>query len=405
MKLLMIAPQPFFQPRGTPFSILHRLRALSALGHEVDLLTYPIGEDRAIEGVRILRSGGVPGVHNVKVGPSLRKIPLDLRLFSRVLRQVRRERYDAVHTHEEACFLGAWIARRRGLPHVYDMHSSLPQQLENYGFLAYRPVLRLGRAVERFVLRHSHGVIAICESLRDIALAQGADPARLFLIHNRPVDEGPLPSESEIAAFRARLGVEHGKDLERRPLVLYTGTFEKNQGLDMLVRAFARSEAAQAAALVLVGGTPEQVSALRADARGAGIEERCLVLGRRPVEEMGLWMGCAAVLCSSRTRGTNTPLKVYSYLRAGRAILATDLETHRQVLDEQTALLVQPTEEGLAEGVERLLRDTPLRLRLAMQAQSVARERFSEEHYLERHREMFRILFETAAPRPGLVAG
>ena len=38
MKSLMIAPQPFFQPRGTPFSVLGRLHALSELGHSVDLV-------------------------------------------------------------------------------------------------------------------------------------------------------------------------------------------------------------------------------------------------------------------------------------------------------------------------------------------------------------------------------
>ena len=41
----MIAPEPFFEPRGTPFSEFHRIRALTELGHQVDLVTYPFGED------------------------------------------------------------------------------------------------------------------------------------------------------------------------------------------------------------------------------------------------------------------------------------------------------------------------------------------------------------------------
>ena len=45
VNVLMIAPQPFFQPRGTPFSVLHRLRALTKLGHKIDLVTYPVGEN------------------------------------------------------------------------------------------------------------------------------------------------------------------------------------------------------------------------------------------------------------------------------------------------------------------------------------------------------------------------
>ena len=41
----MIAPEPFFEPRGTPFSEYHRIRALLELGHTVDLVTYPFGRD------------------------------------------------------------------------------------------------------------------------------------------------------------------------------------------------------------------------------------------------------------------------------------------------------------------------------------------------------------------------
>src|SRR3982751_5158524 len=45
MRILMIAPEPFFEPRGTPFSEFHRIRALVELGHTVDLVTYPFGRD------------------------------------------------------------------------------------------------------------------------------------------------------------------------------------------------------------------------------------------------------------------------------------------------------------------------------------------------------------------------
>ena len=55
MHILMIAPEPFFEPRGTPFSEYHRIRALLDLGHTVDLVTYPFGSDVAMPGLRIFR--------------------------------------------------------------------------------------------------------------------------------------------------------------------------------------------------------------------------------------------------------------------------------------------------------------------------------------------------------------
>ena len=71
MKILMLAPQPFFEPRGTPFSVLGRLKALSALGHEVDLLTYHVGQDVDVPGAVIHRTPKIWFIKSVKIGPSL----------------------------------------------------------------------------------------------------------------------------------------------------------------------------------------------------------------------------------------------------------------------------------------------------------------------------------------------
>ena len=56
----MLAPEPFFEPRGTPFSEYHRIKALGELGHQVDLVTYPIGADVELPNLRIIRSAGLP---------------------------------------------------------------------------------------------------------------------------------------------------------------------------------------------------------------------------------------------------------------------------------------------------------------------------------------------------------
>ena len=95
----MIAPQPFFEPRGTPFSEFHRIRALTDLGHTVDLVTYPFGQDVTMPGLRVFRSLRVPFMTGVKIGPSLAKIPLDALLTLTAIRRAVSARYDAVHSH------------------------------------------------------------------------------------------------------------------------------------------------------------------------------------------------------------------------------------------------------------------------------------------------------------------
>jgi hypothetical protein len=99
MHVLMIAPEPFFEPRGTPFSEFHRIRALTTLGHTVDLVTYPFGADVTLPGLRIFRCLRPPFIRRIGIGPSWKKVPLDLALCATVLRLALTRRYDAVHSH------------------------------------------------------------------------------------------------------------------------------------------------------------------------------------------------------------------------------------------------------------------------------------------------------------------
>jgi hypothetical protein len=73
MRILMIAPEPFLEPRGTPFSVYHRAKALVTLDYEVDLVTYPMGKQVELPGLRVYRAPRLPFMCKVKIGPSLAK--------------------------------------------------------------------------------------------------------------------------------------------------------------------------------------------------------------------------------------------------------------------------------------------------------------------------------------------
>ena len=119
VRILMIAPEPFFEPRGTPFSEFHRIRALTALGHHVDLVTYPFGQDVTMPGLRVFRCLRPPFVRRVGIGPSVPKLALDLLLSFTVLRRALASRYDAIHSHEEAGVIGAALAMVLRVPHRF----------------------------------------------------------------------------------------------------------------------------------------------------------------------------------------------------------------------------------------------------------------------------------------------
>jgi len=167
MKILMIAPQPFFQPRGTPFSVLHRLKALSKLGYKVDLLTYHLGEDVEIDGVTIHRISQVPFVKTIAIGPSKRKVVLDLYVFVKAVRMLRRGHYDLIHSHEEAGFFATYLAKKFNTLHLYDMHSSLPQQLSNFKFTRSGLIRSTFEKLESHTIRNADAVITICPELFD----------------------------------------------------------------------------------------------------------------------------------------------------------------------------------------------------------------------------------------------
>ena len=389
----MIAPEPFFEPRGTPFSEFHRIRALTDLGHEVDLVTYPFGEPVSMPGLRIFRSLRPPFVHGVKIGPSFAKLPLDLLLAVGAARRALAARYDAIHSHEEGGFIGALLAAALRVPHLYDMHSSLPQQLSNFAFTRSSVVRRLFLALERFMIRRSRVVIVICPALEETV--RGIDPrARVVLIENAPGSAKNDATAGQAADVRRSLGLS-----DTTPAIFYTGTFEAYQGLDLLFDAMSLVRRSRPdVRLVLAGGKPDQIAAARAQAVEAGIDDVTIFAGERPAAEIPAYLVAADVLVSPRSRGTNTPLKIYQYLRAGKPIVATRLLTHTQVLSDETAILTGATAAELAEGLLAALTDAGRAQQIGRNARQLAVSKYSYEAYLERTRTACAALFD-GAPR------
>jgi glycosyltransferase involved in cell wall biosynthesis len=107
------------------------------------------------------------------------------------------------------------------------------------------------------------------------------------------------------------------------------------------------------------------------------------------MEDMPGYMTAADVLVSPRIEGTNTPLKIYTLMQADKPIVATDLLTHTQVLDDQVAVLVKPEASFLAQGLVDVLSDS--QRAKALGAASAAKV---EQHYsLARFREKVRAAY------------
>jgi len=356
MKLLVVAPQPFFTPRGTPFSVYYRTLVTAEQGVQIDILTYGVGQDVVIPGVRIVRIPRLRWLEPIPVGPSGRKLVLDCLMVLWTIGLLLRHRYRVVHAHEESVFWCRFLKPIFRFRLIYDMHSSLPQQLENFRFTKSRFLIGTFKALEDSSLKAADAVITICPDLGEYALVSGVDPDRHLLIENSIFDDVQL-HVTGVAEADARIHERVTFD-GAHPVVLYAGTFEAYQGIEILVQAFAEVlKSRPEIRLLLVGGAEDQVSRIRNLAGSLGLGDSCMLTGPVPKTTATAYTRAAQVLVSPRLHGNNTPLKIYELLASGRPLVATRIRSHTQVLDDSVCYLVDPDAESLAGGLREALTD------------------------------------------------
>ncbi len=372
MKILMLAPEPFFQPRGTPISTYFRVYALRKLGHEVTLITYPLGADPGLPGLRIVRLPNLFGFRKVKIGPSLAKLPLDSLLLGAAVIELTQRRYDLIYSHEEAAAIGIRLARAWRMPHVYDMHSSLPQQLRNFEFTRSAFLVTLFQSIERSILKNSDAVIVICRDLLDQVEAAGYG-SKAVLLENF-LDFPADPYSPADAARKKREVAPRGEKI-----VVYTGNFEPYQGIPLLLRA--AQKCSKGAVFLLVGGTGRSLAEMKSLAAELGIQDRVVFVDKVPPSRVPFYISLADVLVSPRASGTNTPLKIYSYLKTGTPLVATNLTTHTQILAPDQAVLADPDPDAFAAGISFALAGGEAKARAAA-AKKRADADYTEPAYL-----------------------
>ena len=377
MRILVLAPQPFYVERGTPIAVDLLVRTLAAAGHRVEVLAFHLGDTPTCGDVTVHRIPPVPFVRAVGPGLSLRKLVCDAVFGASLVRLLARRRFDVIHAVEESVFLAMLLAPRLGVPYVYDMDSSLPDQV-----LARAPWLRpaapLLRAAERAAVRRSAAVAAVCDDLARRAWAAGARRVVLLRDVSLLPDVPPPPPEAR-AALRADLGAGPGDTL-----VLYVGNLEPYQGIDLLIDGFAAAAARdRSLRLAIVGGEAADVARYRRRVEAAGLMACARVVGPRPVARLREHLDAADILVSPRVGGTNTPMKLYSYLHAGRPVVATDLPTHTQVLTREAACLVKPEPRVLAAALLELAADPALRARLGAAGRALVERRHGRPVFVQ----------------------
>jgi len=376
MRILFLAPQPFFEARGTPINVRNVVTALSGLGHDVDLLVYPHGENVDIPNVAIHRVIKVPGLKKAPIGPSKEKLVYDALISIHALWLMLTRRYDAIHAVEDSAFIAwplGWLFRT---PFVFDMDSVMSDQLRYSGFVGDGVLLRMFEWMETSALNSAKAVITVCGSLTQAACAR-VPSGKVHQVEDIPMDPPPPPAGYTTARLKKELGIGEG-----RLIAVYTGNLEPYQGADLMIEAAVEVVKREPLAVfVIVGGAEADVEKYRRMAETLGVAANVIFTGHKGPEWMALFYEMADVLLSPRVKGTNTPLKIYTYLKTGKPVVATDLPTHTQVLNGEIALLAKPEKMAYSEGILLLFRDKELCERIGGRGKDFVEKNFNREMF------------------------
>jgi glycosyltransferase involved in cell wall biosynthesis len=175
---------------------------------------------------------------------------------------------------------------------------------------------------------------------------------KLTIIENFMDDTPVEPDAGKLEKVKKEIGSHNKK------IIMYTGTLETYQGIPLLIDSMLHlpdlsqpPHSGDDFRLVLIGGKPAQVEAMTAAIKEKGLEDRVLLLGSKEPEEIPYYLKASDVLASPRILGTNIPLKIYSYLKSGVPVVATNLYTHTQSINEDISILVEPEPTAFARGI------------------------------------------------------
>lgn len=370
MRILFLSPQPLYQDRGSSIANKLIIEVLSERGEETDVITYAEGKTIEYPHIRLMRTPDYKFLRGIRPGFSIKKIIGDFFMFLMVIRLLMSgKRYDVIHAVEESAFIALFFKWFLRVPYIYDMDSSLAQQMiEKYPSLKFLSTIL--DFFEGLAIRNANAVIVVCDALGEIAMRH--NPKKLVTLRDVPLlDDEPVELTEDL---RDGLGIEG-------PMLMYVGNLESYQGIDLLVESVARAvnQTSQPFHTVVVGGADADIEKYKAMAGGLGLADRMHFIGPRPIGDLKMYLSQADVLLSPRTKGNNTPMKIYSYLYSGKPIVATDLWTHTQVLTTDVSVLAEPTPEAYASGLVRLIEDAALRNQLGQAGKLLIEQQYSYE--------------------------
>ncbi len=368
LRVLMIAPTPYFADRGCHVRIYEEARALTALGHEVCIVTYHLGRD--MPGVRVVRTPQIPWYNKLEAGPSWHKPYLDILLLLKTLAEIRSFRPHLIHAHlHEGALIGSVIKMFYDLPLLFDYQGSLSGESLNHGFFgATSPLMKMFKGLERFIDRRADLIITSSDKGRQelvddwgivsdkvINLIDGVD-TEIFRPHRR--------SEA-----RRELGIP-----EDVKLVVFLGLLNRYQGVDLLLEAISQIKAQAPDIRFLLMGFPD--GEYRKKAAEMGIDDSIIFTGRVNYDRAPFFLCAGDLAVSPKLAKTEANGKLFNYMACGLPTVVFENQINREILGDDGIYVEYGNTSALAGTIISTIRDDGLLRQLSEKL----RERAVELH-------------------------
>lgn len=371
LRVLMIAPTPFFADRGCHVRIYEETRALQAMGCQVEICTYHLGSDRP--GLMIHRTARVPWYTKTSAGPSWHKLYIDVLLLFKTLAVARQFQPDVIHGHlHEGTAIGWVVGRIMRVPVVGDIQGSLSGELKAHEFIPGHGWLY------RF-WAHNEGWI---NRLPEVVVASCSDVAR-ELQERFDVRQVVLALDGvDTDAFRP--DVEVGDDLRKlvppeRRVVVYLGLLNAYQGIDHLLAAVPLVVERVPQVHFLIMGYPNE-DRYRQKARELGVADRVTFPGRIDYTQASHYLALGEVAVGPKLSETESNGKLYNYMACALPTVAFDTPPSREILGELGVYAPRGDVAALADAIARLLENPENARELGRQLRRRVVERFSWEN-------------------------
>jgi len=214
-------------------------------------------------------------------------------------------------------------------------------------------------------LRGANRLIVLTNFLKKEIAALGIDQAKIFVSPDG-VDLKSFDIDMEKSRARKMVGLPLDKKV-----ILYCGSFYLYdwKGADVLIdtaKYLSDNEL-----IVLLGGRAEEISQIKL----RGLSDRVLLIEHQPYKKMPIYMKAADILVLPNKKGDSmsekytSPLKLFEYMANGAPIVASDLPSIREVLNENNCFFCQPNNpENLADKIKLVLNNSVLAEKIAEQA-------------------------------------